>query len=316
MRKFYFGRMVLITMSLVVSALVFLPVCTQAADERLVIKDDSSVTTFAINKNGELGFNDSVANPMADIDLGGGTLTLNGTDTTGSLVPQFSWIRDGMMLVGFGSNGGANFEMYSSDYTPPGTAEDRDGVMAFVFGGGEEMGDLRFTHYTGTTYNVALRIQPKLVTSPVDSSTIQAYYMGLGVRNPVYPIQVGEFANNARLLATGNWATPSSREYKENIADLSAEEAVQTLKALKPVKYNYKNTPDEEYIGFIAEDVPSTVSMNDRKSLIPMDFLAVAVKVLQQQQEKIEQLAERVEYLEGKMFEQNPKLVSLEDVEK
>jgi hypothetical protein len=45
-----------------------------------------------------------------------------------------------------------------------------------------------------------------------------------------------------------------------NIQTLSAEDANQALAALSPVRYVYKNSRDEEYVGFIAEDVPDLYS--------------------------------------------------------
>jgi len=33
----------------------------------------------------------------------------------------------------------------------------------------------------------------------------------------------------------------------------------------------YKNSPDDDYVGFIAKDVPDLVSMNDHKPLFPME---------------------------------------------
>ena len=45
----------------------------------------------------------------------------------------------------------------------------------------------------------------------------------------------------------------------------------------------YKNSRDEEYIGFIAEDVPALVANNDRKSLSSMDIVAVLTKVTKEQ---------------------------------
>jgi len=74
-----------------------------------------------------------------------------------------------------------------------------------------------------------------------------------------------------------------SRDLKDNIAELSAEDATRALNELTPVRYVYKNSRDEEYIGFIAEDVPALVANNDRKSLSSMDIVAVLTKVTKEQ---------------------------------
>jgi hypothetical protein len=82
---------------------------------------------------------------------------------------------------------------------------------------------------------------------------------------------------------------------KENITAVSAEEAITALRGLNPVKYNYKSEKDEKYLGFIAEEVPETVAMKDRKSMNPMDIVAVLTKVVQEQQKKIAALEARLD---------------------
>ena len=56
-------------------------------------------------------------------------------------------------------------------------------------------------------------------------------------------------------------------------------------------------TQDEEYLGFIAEDVPAIVATADRKSLRTMDIVAVLTKVLQEQQRTIKIMAKDIEEL-------------------
>jgi hypothetical protein len=75
----------------------------------------------------------------------------------------------------------------------------------------------------------------------------------------------------------------SSRELKENIAELSGKEAVETLRNLNPVKFNFKADSDKnQHIGFIAEDVPKLVATSDRKTLSPMDIVAVLTQALKE----------------------------------
>lgn len=93
----------------------------------------------------------------------------------------------------------------------------------------------------------------------------------------------------------------SSRELKENIAELSGKEAVEALKNLNPVKFNFKADSDKNlHIGFIAEDVPELVATSDRKTLSPMDIVAVLTQALKEQQNTISVLAEKVKLLEAK----------------
>lgn len=108
---------------------------------------------------------------------------------------------------------------------------------------------------------------------------------------PLYPLHM---ASGAHVTVGGVWTDASSRSLKENIRDLSADEAFDALSKLNPQKYNYKTDKEEEYLGFIAEDVPELVATKDRKSLSPMDIVALLTKVVQQQQQKIEILEARL----------------------
>lgn len=105
-------------------------------------------------------------------------------------------------------------------------------------------------------------------------------------------------ANGAFLSSGGTWTNASSRELKKDIVDLDGNEALQAVEKLNPVKFQYKAEPGQQYVGFIAEDVPNLVAMNDRKSLNPMDVVAVLTKVVQEQQKTIEKLNARLTELE------------------
>jgi len=113
--------------------------------------------------------------------------------------------------------------------------------------------------------------------------------------------------NGATCTAGGVWTNASSRELKENIEGLTVDEAQEALAELSPVKYNYKADKAERHVGFIAEDVPALVASKDRKSLSPMDVVAVLTRVVQEQQKTIldyqktiSELKERVGKLEKK----------------
>ncbi len=113
--------------------------------------------------------------------------------------------------------------------------------------------------------------------------------VGIGTTNPTNPLQFGANANNAFIDSSGQYHSSSSREYKENIRNLSGEEASTVLSGLNPVKFNFKNDADKkETAGFIAEDVPDLVAAKDRKSLTTTDIVAVLTKVLQEKSQVIE----------------------------
>jgi hypothetical protein len=115
--------------------------------------------------------------------------------------------------------------------------------------------------------------------------------VGIGVARPSHPL---EMVSGAYVSAGGVWTNSSSRAKKENIAELTPEEALRTLAQLQPVQFNYKSDQQETYVGFIAEDVPELVATGDRKGLSAMDIVAVLTKVVQSQQQQIEQLEARL----------------------
>ena len=109
-----------------------------------------------------------------------------------------------------------------------------------------------------------------------------------------------EMASGATCTTTGVWTNNSSIKYKENVKDLTSEEAVDALNELNPVKFNYKVDKEDEYVGFIAEDVPDLVATKDRKGMSSMDVVAVLTKVVKEQQKTIQDLQKRIDELEKK----------------
>jgi len=122
--------------------------------------------------------------------------------------------------------------------------------------------------------------------------------LGVGVKSPVYPLQM---ASGAKCTAAGVWLDASSRSLKENIQTLSAEDAQATLADLAPVRFNYKADREDEYLGFIAEDVPALVAVPDRTGLSPMDIVAVLTKVVQEQQKTNDELRKRIDQLQAEI---------------
>ncbi len=112
---------------------------------------------------------------------------------------------------------------------------------------------------------------------------------------PTHKLDVG---TSGAYCDGGAWVDGSSRTYKENIEALTSAEALQAVEELQPVKFNYKENKEEQYLGFIAEDVPSLVAMKDRKGLNAMDLVAMLTKVVQEQQKSIAELKEKIAKLE------------------
>ena len=115
--------------------------------------------------------------------------------------------------------------------------------------------------------------------------------VGIGNITPTRPLHM---ASGAHVTDEGVWMNVSSRSLKENISDLTVDEAFDALDKLVPVKFNYKRQKEEDYVGFIAEDVPDLVATRDRTSLSAMDIVAVLARVVQNQEERITTLNKQV----------------------
>ena len=116
--------------------------------------------------------------------------------------------------------------------------------------------------------------------------------VGIGTAVPTHPLEMG---SGAHVTAGGVWTDASSRAYKENIQHLTLDAALMALETLEPVQYNYKVDPEDNHLGFIAEDVPDLVASKNRKGMSPMDVVAVLTKVVQQQQQQIAELKARLD---------------------
>jgi len=116
--------------------------------------------------------------------------------------------------------------------------------------------------------------------------------VGIGSSRPSHPL---EMASGAHVTAGGVWTNSSSRAKKENIAALTLDDALAALARLEPVHFNYKTDTVEQHVGFIAEDVPDIVATNDRKGLSSMDIVAVLTRVIQAQQQQIDEMEARLD---------------------
>jgi hypothetical protein len=110
----------------------------------------------------------------------------------------------------------------------------------------------------------------------------------------------------------GTWNPASSRELKENIKDLTVDDAMEALVGLNPVTYNYKTDKDEPRVGFIAEDVPELVAMRGRKTLGTVDIVSVLTKVIQEQQKSLKEQQESIAEQQKMISDLNKRIVDLE----
>ena len=91
-----------------------------------------------------------------------------------------------------------------------------------------------------------------------------------------FKIRAGSGLNvTGNITATGTITPGSSRDLKEDIAELTLQHALDTVRALRPVTFRYKADKRDGHVGFIAEDVPELLATPDRRGIAPMDVVAV-----------------------------------------
>jgi hypothetical protein len=122
-----------------------------------------------------------------------------------------------------------------------------------------------------------------------EAMRIRGDRVGIGSTNPSQLLQVGSATCNGTT-----WDIASSRKLKHDIAPLSTEAARDTVMALQPVTFAYNQDPDDQRLGFIAEDVPEAVAMPDRETLSSLDIVAALTRVVQDQAREMEAQEERL----------------------
>jgi Chaperone of endosialidase len=114
--------------------------------------------------------------------------------------------------------------------------------------------------------------------------------LGIGVVDPAHPIHL---AGGAHCFGGREWRNGSSISCKKDVEDLPLDDALAALRELRPVTFKYIDD-GEARAGFIAEEVPNLLATGDRKSLSPMEIVAVLTRVVQDQQRQIQELSERL----------------------
>jgi hypothetical protein len=132
--------------------------------------------------------------------------------------------------------------------------------------------------------------------------------VGVGIASPTAKLHV-----DGDALITGNLELGSSRDYKENIEGLTLASARRTLDKLRPVSFTRRENPQEPCVGFIAEEMPDDIAPEGKKSIRPVDILAVLTRVVQQQQAEETRLARTVEQQHQTMEQQRRTIAQLQE---
>ncbi len=202
---------------------------------------------------------------VTDLDVNG-TLTLNeGITVSGNTVGKLSWdAEDKVWLAG------------ASDSQQPVSLEGHRHTKLHTSEGTETV-----TVYTSGKVGIGTDTEP-----------------AEGVK-----LEVNGEVKASNITASGV-AQTSSREYKENIEELQLKTAVELLKKLNPVTFDYKNNYVKRHnIGFIAEEVPEIFTTSDSKAISIMDIVAVLTAVVKKQQTETAAMKKQLNTLQKQVAE-------------
>jgi hypothetical protein len=104
----------------------------------------------------------------------------------------------------------------------------------------------------------------------------------------------GQYDGNSFLDA-------SSRALKQNIRPLGPDAARDALAGLEPVTFAYTGASGDPRVGFVAEDVPDLVATPDRKTLSPLEIVAVLTRVVKEQQRAMQEQQKAIAELTARL---------------
>ena len=203
-----------------------------AAEQRFAVKNSSNTTTFAIEDNGWLAIGKETPTVALDVSSENQEMGMLTRTTAG---PARFGVNSGSNS-GMGYYIGGSLKWSSAIYKPSGS------------------------NYSFTMYNDQNRTASLFIDGDTNNTALGFTSATLPDFN--YRLEI----NGNGYAYQGRWIDGSSRDFKENIEDLTDTEALLAFENLKPVTFNYKANPDDLAVGFIAEDVPELVAMPSRKS--------------------------------------------------
>lgn len=126
-----------------------------------------------------------------------------------------------------------------------------------------------------------------------NGNTYIGEWAGPGTPNTGFPFSAD---NGAFLDLTGTFSS-SRRAGKTDIRPLDLPEAERILSGLRPVRFRYKAEPDEESIGFVAEETPEPVAPVTRDGINADALAATLTRIVQDRQRALEELEREIERL-------------------
>jgi|GEM_PF-1782803 len=270
----------------------------------------TNITNTITVKSGNVGINNT--SPQKRLDVTGdaainGKLSVTEANVNGTLTAK-------KVTTDTVTTGNISADTLSSDSITAGHISLEDSIEA----SGTTVGKLLWNAkdqvwlagVSGKEQPIALKghNHTKLHTSD-GAETVTVYNSGkVGIGTDVEPeegikLEVNGDVKAGNITSSGI-AQNSSRELKENIEELSFKTAVDLLKKLNPVTFDYKrNHMKRHNIGFIAEEVPEIFTTSDSKAISIMDIVAVLTAVVKKQQTEAAAMKKQLNSLQKQVAE-------------
>ncbi|MGB3300222.1 MAG: DUF6519 domain-containing protein [Phormidesmis sp.] len=163
----------------------------------------------------------------------------------------------------------------------------------------------RFSDSTGTD-QLTLTAQGNVVIGPIVPNN-------LFTNSP--PTNVKLYVNgkvSATNITSESIAQLSSQTLKNNISDLSSQEAAVLLGQLNPVKFSDRADENQAIrTGFIAETVPDAVASADHQAVSPLNITAVLTKVIKDHHVTLARMSDIIQQQQTEIRSLNEKIARL-----
>lgn len=169
---------------------------------------------------------------------------------------------------------------------------------------GSSIGGRLRLYYEGGLFGTIDSLNSESTTKP--GMNITSYYNpGLQVTNNQ---GASIWLNGTNVSYTGSLVKSSDYNFKQNISEISSDDALKFLMELNPVKYEYKENPEKKHYGLIAQEVldildkfnidkenNALVSKNadDSYGIDYTNIIALLISAIQSQQKQIDELSNK-----------------------
>jgi hypothetical protein len=258
----------------------------------------------------DIGFSNNNPNPHAGIRAWEGRTVLslleNGNAGVGTGDPKarLSVVANGAKEID-GTAQSTTFRISAGSLSPVEGGELSLASIGFMSGGNNVSLGIR-AHRSTARANASWETAAIGLSIDVDNtervnSTILCLHpagrIGIGTIHPSSMLDVqGDIFALGRVISRNSMNT-SSIEYKQDVETLPLRRALTALPQLRPVTFRFKDEPDQQEIGFIAEEVPEGVASSDRKSISVTAIVSILTLVIQHQQHELALLKERLDVI-------------------